>query len=100
MKKYTVFRSVTAAPAAAKSKVEKSGSLLKIGLDIHRRARRSVLLRRNSCPGFKRGCKKALKSTLSMKRAGLATGSAVRCSGRAPTAASSPRRSSMKATPE
>ena len=36
MKKYTVFHSVTAAPAAAKSKVNKSGSLLKIGLDIHR----------------------------------------------------------------
>ena len=36
MKKYTVFRSVTAAPAAAKLKVNKSGSLLKIGLDIHR----------------------------------------------------------------
>ena len=36
MKKYTVFRSVTAAPAAAKSKVKRSGSLLKIGLDIHR----------------------------------------------------------------
>jgi len=36
MKDYTVFRSVTAAPAAAKSKVNKSGSLLKIGLDIHR----------------------------------------------------------------
>ena len=36
MKKYTVFHSVTTAPAAAKSKVNKSGSLLKIGLDIHR----------------------------------------------------------------
>jgi transposase len=36
MKKYTVFHSVTAAPAAANSKVNKSGSLLKIGLDIHR----------------------------------------------------------------
>ena len=36
MKDYTVFRSVTAAPAAAKSKVNKSGSLLKIGLDIQR----------------------------------------------------------------
>ena len=36
MKKYTVCHSVTAAPAAAKSKVKKSGSLLKIGLDIHR----------------------------------------------------------------
>jgi transposase len=36
MKKYTVFRSVTAAPAAANSKVKKSGSLLKIGVDIHR----------------------------------------------------------------
>jgi transposase len=35
MKKYTVLHSVTAAPAAAKSKVSKSGSLLKIGLDIH-----------------------------------------------------------------
>jgi transposase len=37
MKKYTVFHSVTAAPAAANSsKLNKSGSLLKIGLDIHR----------------------------------------------------------------
>ena len=36
MKKYTIFHSATAAPAAAKSKVNKSGSLLKIGLDIHR----------------------------------------------------------------
>jgi hypothetical protein len=36
MKKYTVIHSVTAAPAAAKSKVKSSGSLLKIGLDIHR----------------------------------------------------------------
>src|SRR4029453_6787498 len=36
MKNYTVFHSVTAAPAAAKSKVKRSGSLLKIGLDIHR----------------------------------------------------------------
>jgi transposase len=36
MKKYTVLRSVTAAPAAANSKVKSSGSLLKIGLDIHR----------------------------------------------------------------
>ena len=36
MKKYTVCHSVTAAPAAAKSKVKRSGSLLKIGLDIHR----------------------------------------------------------------
>jgi transposase len=36
MKKYTVFHSVTAAPAVAKSKVKRSGSLLKIGLDIHR----------------------------------------------------------------
>ena len=36
MKKYTVFHSVTAAPATAKSKVKRSGSLLKIGLDIHR----------------------------------------------------------------
>jgi transposase len=36
MKKYTVCHSVTAAPAAANSKVKKSGSLLKIGLDIHR----------------------------------------------------------------
>ena len=36
MKKYTVFHSVTAAPAVAKSKVMRSGSLLKIGLDIHR----------------------------------------------------------------
>jgi hypothetical protein len=29
------LHSVTAAPAAANSKVSKSGSLLKIGLDIH-----------------------------------------------------------------
>jgi hypothetical protein len=36
MKKYSVFHSVTAAPAATKSRVNKSGSLLKIGLDIHR----------------------------------------------------------------
>jgi transposase len=36
MKKYTVLHSVTAAPAAAKSKVKSSGSLLKIGLDIPR----------------------------------------------------------------
>jgi hypothetical protein len=36
MKKYTVFGSVTAAPATAKSKVSKGGSVLKIGLDIHR----------------------------------------------------------------
>ena len=36
MKKYTVFRSVTAAPTEAKSKVTKSGSVLKLGLDIHR----------------------------------------------------------------
>jgi transposase len=34
--KNTIFDSVTAAPAAAKSKVTRSGSLLKIGLDIHR----------------------------------------------------------------
>jgi transposase len=36
MKKYTVLHSVTAAPAAAKSKLSKGASLLKIGLDIHR----------------------------------------------------------------
>jgi len=36
MKKYTVSGSVTAAPAAAKSNVNKSGSLLKLGVDIHR----------------------------------------------------------------
>jgi hypothetical protein len=36
MKNYTVFRSVTAALAAAKSKLSKSGSVLKLGLDIHR----------------------------------------------------------------
>jgi len=36
MKKNTVCHSVTAAPAAANSKVKRSGSLLKIGLDIHR----------------------------------------------------------------
>ena len=36
MKKYTVFHSVTAAPAAARLKVNKSGSMLKLGLDIHR----------------------------------------------------------------
>src|SRR5262245_57516555 len=35
MKKYTVCHSATAAPAAAKSKVKRSGSLLKVGLDIH-----------------------------------------------------------------
>jgi transposase len=35
MKKYTVFRSVTAAPATAKSKLSKDGSVLKLGLDIH-----------------------------------------------------------------
>ena len=34
--KNTVCHSVTAAPAAAKSKIKRSGSLLKIGLDIHR----------------------------------------------------------------
>ena len=34
VEKYIVFRSVTATPAAAKSKVNKSGSLLKIGLDV------------------------------------------------------------------
>jgi transposase len=36
MKNYTVLHSVTAAPAVAKSKVKRNGSLLKIGLDIHR----------------------------------------------------------------
>jgi hypothetical protein len=36
MKEYTVFRSVTAAPAAARLKVTKSGVLLKLGLDMHR----------------------------------------------------------------
>jgi hypothetical protein len=36
MKKYTVSHSVTAAPAAARLKVNKSGSMLKLGLDIHR----------------------------------------------------------------
>jgi hypothetical protein len=35
MKKYTVFGSVAAAPATAKLKINKSGSLLKLGLDIH-----------------------------------------------------------------
>jgi hypothetical protein len=33
MKKCTVFASVTAAPAAARLKVNKSGSLFKLGLD-------------------------------------------------------------------
>ena len=36
MKKYTVSHSVTAAPAAARRKVNRRGSLLKLGLDIHR----------------------------------------------------------------
>jgi transposase len=36
MKKYTVSHSVTAAPAAARLKINKSGSMLKLGLDIHR----------------------------------------------------------------
>jgi hypothetical protein len=36
MKKYTVSQSVTAAPAAARLKINKSGSMLKLGLDIHR----------------------------------------------------------------
>ena len=36
MKKYTVSHSVTAAPAAARMKVNRRGSLLKLGLDIHR----------------------------------------------------------------
>jgi transposase len=36
MKNYTIFHSVTAVPTAAKSKIKRSGSLLKIGLDIHR----------------------------------------------------------------
>ena len=36
MKKYTVSHTVTAAPAAAGLKVNRSGSLLKLGLDIHR----------------------------------------------------------------
>ena len=36
MKKYTVSHSVTAAPAAARLKVNKSGAMLKLGLDIHR----------------------------------------------------------------
>lgn len=36
MKKYTVCHSVAAGPAAAKSKVMESSSLLKLGLDIHR----------------------------------------------------------------
>jgi transposase len=36
MKKYTVSHSVTAAPAAAGLKINKSGSMLKLGLDIHR----------------------------------------------------------------
>jgi transposase len=35
MKKYTVCHSATAAPATAKSKVRRDGSLLKVGLDIH-----------------------------------------------------------------
>jgi hypothetical protein len=36
MKNYTVSGSVTAAPAAAKLNVNNSGSLLKLGVDIHR----------------------------------------------------------------
>ena len=36
MKKYTVSHSVTAAPAAARLKINKNGSLLKLGLDMHR----------------------------------------------------------------
>ena len=36
MKKYTVSHSVTAAPAAARLEINKSGSMLKLGLDIHR----------------------------------------------------------------
>jgi hypothetical protein len=40
MKKYTVFHSVTAAPAVAKSKIKRSGSLLKVGLDIQGEIRR------------------------------------------------------------
>ena len=36
MKKYTVSHSVAAAPAAARMKVTRRGSLLKLGLDIHR----------------------------------------------------------------
>jgi hypothetical protein len=34
MKKYTVSHSVTAAPAAARLKINKNGSLLKLGLDM------------------------------------------------------------------
>jgi hypothetical protein len=59
-----------------------------------RRARRTVLLPRNSCPGSKRGCEKALKSMSSTNPAGLATGSTGTCWGLAHTATSSPRRSS------
>jgi hypothetical protein len=65
-----------------------------------RRARRTVLLPRNSCPGSKRGCEKALESMSAIKRVGLATGSTVRCCRLAHIAMSSPRRSSTKAIPE
>jgi hypothetical protein len=85
-KKFTVSRDVTGAPATARSKVNKRGSMLKRGLEIHRekfvvvaqssglrRTRRSVLLPRNLPPGSKHGCGKAFRSMLSMNPAGLAT---------------------------
>jgi hypothetical protein len=61
-KKFTLSRNVTGAPATARSKVNKRGSMLKLGLEIHREKfvvvaqyeratpHRSVLLPRNLSP--------------------------------------------------
>jgi hypothetical protein len=52
MKNYTVCHSVTAAFAAAKSKLKSSGSLLKIGVDIHRENFVSVAQYDQATPSF------------------------------------------------
>ena len=113
MKKYTVFRSVTAAPTEAKSKVTKSGSVLKLGLDIHRNKFVVVahydhaapsppepVLPWNLCPGSKAGCGEGFEVHVVDESAGLATDSTARCSRLGRTVTSSLLSSSTNATPE
>jgi hypothetical protein len=87
MKKYTVFHSVTAAPAAANSKVKRSGSLLKMDLTsigrnsswwlsttTLRRPRRSDLLPRNSCPGVEARLREGFEVHVVYEACGLGYG--------------------------
>ena len=113
MKKYTVFCSVTAAPAAAKLNVTKSGSVLELGLDIHRDKFVVVAQYDHATPRPPQGfapvefvpwvegrLREGFEVHVVYETCGLATGSTARCSRLERTVTSSLLSSSTNATPE